>query len=274
MYRFDGMFKRFDSSLMMLLVTAFVAGCGGGGSGGSLPAGFGPGPAGTAPALGTAGTYGIFASDDAAITLAVDSRINGDVGLMDGLGTCGNCTATTVSGAINNGGAAAAQAQSDFVAAYNDASTRSTNACTLAAPTNLAQAQGACTGVTPSTPGPTYGPGLYRTALAIGFSGTITLDGGGGSNGVFIFQTDSALTTATNSRVVLTNGAQAGNVFWVAGAAATLGVSSTFKGTVIAPTAGITVNGGTITEPTDVEGRLASGAAVTVGTFSTVTVPQ
>ena len=70
--------------------------------------------------------------------------------------------------------------------------------------------------------------------IAVGAGFTITLDAQGNADAVFIFQMDSAITTGTNSIVVLANGAQAKNVRWKAGSAATLGVSSIFKGTVIA----------------------------------------
>lgn len=272
---FENLFKPRNTLLITLLATAFVAGCGGGGGGGGSSTGgggTGPGPAGASPSLGVAGTYGIFASN-AAIDLAVGALIVGDAGLNPA-GACNNCTPVTVTGAIENGTAAAIAAQAAFEAAYTDASTRSTNACTLADASELANAQGACVGLTPGTPGPIYGPGLYRTADPIGFSGTITLDAGGNADAVFVFQTDSAITTQPNSTVILANGALARNVWWVAGAAATLGLSSTFKGSVIS-TAAVTVGvGSTVGAPTQVAGRLFSrGAAVTVGSFTTVTVP-
>ena len=279
MNTFENLFKPRNTLLMTLLAAAFVAGCGGGGGGGSTAANAGagagtgaPGPAGASPSLGVAGTYGVFASN-AAVDLAVGALIVGDVGLNPA-GACGNCTTVTVTGAIENGTAAAIAAQAAFEAAYTDASTRSTNACTLADASELANAQGACVGLTPGTPGPIYGPGLYRTADPIGFSGTITLDAGGNADAVFVFQTDSAITTQPNSTVILANGALARNVWWVAGAAATLGLSSTFKGSVIS-TAAVTAGvGSTVGAPTQVAGRLFSRAAtVTVGSFTTVTVP-
>lgn len=289
MNRFEGLFKPLNTLLMALLVAAFVAGCDGGGGGtgptfanpGSPPAGPGagdpgagdPGPAGASPVLGTSSTYGIFASS-AAVTLAADSLVNGDVGLNPA-GACGGCAVgtTIIGGVIHNGDAQAVQAQTDFGVAYVDASTRATNACAVSG--ELSTAQGACAG-NGTTPGPVYAPGLYRSATAIGVGGgsTITLDAGGNADAVFIFQTDAAITTGTSSTVVLAGLAQAKNVWWVAGSAATLGVSSDFKGTVIANSAAVTVLGGTSGDRTLVEGRLfSSGAAADVGTFATVTVP-
>jgi hypothetical protein len=230
------------------------------------------GPIGQPPVfLGTASPYGVFACA-ASVTLVVDSLVNGNVGLNPA-GACNNCVVgTTVKhGVIHNGGAKAVKAQEDFNAAYNEASVRATGACSLSSPSDIHAAQAVCVGF---TPGPTYRPGLYRTADPIGFTGTITLDAQNDPEAVFIFQTDSALTTAPSSVVVLANQAQAKNVFWIVGSAATLGVSSTFKGTVIANSAGITVNNGVSPTPlTDVEGRLFAGAAITVDHDATVSVP-
>ena len=228
------------------------------------------------PNLATAGTYGVFASS-AAVTLAANALVNGDVGLNPA-GACNNCVigTTIIGGVIHSGDAQAIQAQTDFGAAYVEASTRATNACPIV-DGELSSAQAACGGF---TPGPVYRAGLYRTAspIGVGVGFTITLDAQNNPDAVFIFQTDAALTTGTNSTVVLANGAQAKNVWWIAGSAATLGVSSTFKGTVIANGAAITVlngTGGVGGVPTLVEGRLfSSSAAVEVDQFATVTVPH
>ena len=276
MDRFENLFKPRNKMLMALVATAFLAGCGGGGSGGSGSGGSSSalyGPAGAAPVLGTAASYGVFASN-AAVTLAVNSSVTGDVGLNPA-GACNNCVVgtTVLNGVIHNGDQAAIDAQTAFNTAYVDASTRATNACAIV-DAELSHAQAACAGV---TNGPVYVPGLYRTANPIGVGGTftITLDAQGNPDAVFIFQTDSAITTGTHSNVVLAGGALAKNVWWIAGSAATLGVSSHFKGTVIANGAGVQVLGGTALDRTLVEGRLFSHAAgVGVDAFASVTVPQ
>jgi len=228
----------------------------------------------SSPDIGTASTYGVFASA-AAVNLNGTAAVHGDVGLNPA-GACNGCVVglSVIGGVIHIGDAAAIQAQTDFNSAYTDASTRATNACAITG--DLSAAQGACgAGFSPGTPGPIYGPGLYRTATAIGLSGSMTLDAGGNPDAVFIFQSNTAITTATNSTVILANGANAKNVWWIAGSAATLGVSSTFNGTVIANGAAVTVLGGTALAPTTVTGRMFSHAAgVTVDTFATVTVPQ
>ena len=83
-----------------------------------------------------------------------------------------------------------------------------------------------------------------------------------------IFQAGSTLTTAPGSRVTLTGGTQACNVFWQVGSSATLDTGSVFRGTVLAMTS-ITANTGAT-----IEGRLlARGGAVTLDT-NTVTRPS
>jgi hypothetical protein len=276
MKRFNCLFKQSRMLLMSLLAAVVVAGCGGGGSSGGASSGgastTGPGPAGASPNIGTASTYVVFASN-AAVTLAANSTVSGNVGLNPAA-ACNNCVigVTVLNGVIHNGDAAAITAQTDFNTAYVDASTRATNACAIV-DGELSHAQAACAGV---TNGPIYVPGLYRTAnpIGVGSTFTITLDAKGNPDAVFIFQTGSAITTGTNSNVILAGGALAKNVWWIAGSAATLGVSSHFKGTVIANGAGVQALGGTALDPTLVEGRLFSSAAsVGVDAFATVTLP-
>jgi hypothetical protein len=85
------------------------------------------------------------------------------------------------------------------------------------------------------------------------------LDGAGDASSVFIFVTDSTLTTASASTVSFINGAQACNVFWVVGSSATLGTGSVFAGTILAR------DSITVTKAVTVHGRaLARGAAVTL----------
>ena len=97
----------------------------------------------------------------------------------------------------------------------------------------------------PDLGGRTLTRGVYRAgALApLGLSGRLTLDAQGDPGAVFIFQIPSTLVTAPGSSVSLVNGAQACNVFWQVGGAATLGTSSAFQGSLLASTS-ISVNDG------------------------------
>jgi len=95
----------------------------------------------------------------------------------------------------------------------------------------------------------------------------LTLDAQGDPNAIFIFEAASTLSTASSTNVILVNGAQASNVFWVVGSSATLGTYSILRGNVLAQ-ASITVTTGTT-----VDGRaLARTAAVTLDT-DTITRP-
>jgi hypothetical protein len=232
--------------------------------------------------LGRAAPFALFAGPSVTLALpgglVVGSLIDGNLGINPGV-ACTNCaTPLTVTGEIHLADQTAIDAQTDFFAAFVDASTRATNVCTLADPTNMTAPQGACVGYTdPPGSGGTYLPGLYFSAVSIGFTvgGTITLDAGGDPDAVFIFQTGDAITTGVNSTVILTGQAQAKNVWWMAAQAATLSLNTIFKGTVIGD-AGVSVGvGSDITRPTQVEGRVFSRtAAATVGEFTTITVPQ
>jgi hypothetical protein len=101
----------------------------------------------------------------------------------------------------------------------------------------------------------------------LSLSGPLVLDGAGNNNSVFIFQTNSTLTTATGSTITLINGAQECNVFWQVGSSATLGTGSAFAGNILA------LSSITVTTGVTVHGRaLARNAAVTLDT-DTFTVP-
>ena len=112
--------------------------------------------------------------------------------------------------------------------------------------------------------GTTRFAGVYNSLADVAFALTtpLTLDAENDPNAVFIFKTGPSAglsTTATVGNVLLINGAQACNVFWQVGGAATLGASSSFKGNILA-NAAITAGAGTT-----IEGRAFSvTAAVTL----------
>lgn len=96
------------------------------------------------------------------------------------------------------------------------------------------------TTTTNSTHAPAFGsgetlyPGVYAIAAAASIAGTLILDGQGNSNAVFIFKINGAFSTGASTTVVLTNGASACNIFWVAEGAISIGATSVVKGTFIA----------------------------------------
>ena len=115
--------------------------------------------------------------------------------------------------------------------------------------------------------GMTLAPGVYCGG-AISFSAsTLTLDGGGDSNAQWIFQSATTLTTATATSIILTNGAQASNVYWALGTGASIGYASNFVGNVLAQTAITVGTTGVVT------GRLLAETAVTFAGGSAITLP-
>jgi hypothetical protein len=176
------------------------------------------------------------------ITNTGSSVINGDLGLYPGTAVTGFPPAT-LNGTQHVSDALAIQAKSGLTGVYTDAAGR-TPVTTLI--TELG--------------GSTKVAGVYDSMTGtFGITGTVTLDAQGDPNAVFIFKSASTLITASNSNVVLANGAQACNVFWLVGSSATLGSNSTLKGNVIA------VTSITLTTGAQVEGRvMAQNGAVTL----------
>ncbi len=222
--------------------------------------------------LGATELYGVLSNTGVTLGGGPNSttglRVDGDVGIFPA-GACVGCDSTTVSGVIDNGNTVAQAAITAMEAAYNEAIGLATNLCTLIDSGVLTtNPSAACGGNADGV----FAPGLYwsATSIAIPAGGTITLDAGNDSDAVFIFQSESTVDTiGGNTHIILSNGAQAKNVFWVAKSSATIGgTNSDFAGTVLA-LIGITVNTGT-----DMEGRaLARGAAVTVQDGALITVP-
>jgi hypothetical protein len=129
----------------------------------------------------------------------------------------------------------------------------------------------------------TLAPGVY-TAAAGSFmiqGGNLTLDAQGNANAVWVFQMATTLTVggpgaAAPSSIILTNGAQARNVYWQVGSAATINAAGggTFNGTVISQ-AGTTISTPGNVTPVTINGRVLSlGASVTmVNTVINVPAP-
>lgn len=120
---------------------------------------------------------------------------------------------------------------------------------------------------TNTTHGPIFGngevllPGVYSLPAAVSLAATLTMDGGGDTNSVFIIRMVGALTTGALTTVVLTNGARARNIFWVCEAAIALAASTIMKGTLIAHAGAVSMAAGS-----NLEGRMFSlTGAMTLG---------
>jgi hypothetical protein len=76
-------------------------------------------------------------------------------------------------------------------------------------------------------------PGVYDVAGAASIAGTLTLDGNGDPNALFIVRANAgAFNTAASTIVLLTNGATAKNIFWIADGAIGLGSLTNISGTL------------------------------------------
>jgi hypothetical protein len=207
--------------------------------------------AATAPSLGTAGAFAVLGGS--AVTNTGPTVLNGNLGVSPGSAITGFPPGVVVPpGTIHAADAIAAGAQSDNTIAYNALAGQPCNF-------NL-------TGQ--DLGGLTLIPGVYCFATSAQLTGTLTLDGQGDPNAVFVFQIGSTLTTASGSSVNIINGGSGCNLFWQVGSSATLGTATSFVGNILASTS-ITLNTGA-----SVSGRtLAQNGAVTLDS-SNVSITQ
>ena len=192
----------------------------------------------TSATVVSGGDLGIYPTTGAAVT-GFDFSTGGGAGVVSGSPATVHLT-----------DAVAENAQSDFNLAFSYAA-------------GLAN-----TGLIPTTvaANTTFTPGVYSNPAAVGLAvnTTVTLDALGDPDAVFIFQIGSALTTLGGSQVILINNAQAQNVFWQIGSAATIG--GPFVGSIMANTA-VTLGAGFT-----LQGRIFAGSEITLDD-NTVTAP-
>ncbi len=194
----------------------------------------------TAPTLGTAQGFAVLGA--AAVTNTGPTIINGDLGVSPGAAITG-FPPGIVNGTIHAADAVAAQAHSDANTAYNSLAGQPCN--TILTGQDLG--------------GMTLVPGVYCFASSAQLSGTLTLNGQGNPNAIFIFKIGSTLTTATNSSVVFINGGTPCNVFFQVGSSATLGTGTQFSGNIFA------LASVTLTTTANIAGRaIALNGAVTL----------
>jgi len=251
----------------------------------TVKAGAGNGPAPVV--LGSIATFGSFGGSAGTTNMGLKTVINGDIGttavstLITGFHDAGvgdTYTETPLNKGFVNGKiytappaptvsstdegnaatfAIATQARADGLAAYN---------------TLVADPAGADPGAG-SLANLVLAPGVY-TAAGGSFmieGGPLTLDAKGDTNAVWVFQMATSLTVggpgvAFPQSVLLINGAQAKNVFWQVGSAATInaGGGGTMVGTIISQAGAAFSTAGNVTVVT-LNGRVLSlGASVTL----------
>ena len=208
-----------------------------------------------APSLGAAESFAVLGAST--VTNTGPTIVTGNLGVSPGTAVTGFPPGTVVGGSIHAADAVALQAQSDTTTAYNNLAGQACNT-TYGVPTDIG--------------GLTLTPGVYCFLSSAQLTGALTLDAQGNPNAVWVFEIASTLTTASNSSVVLINGAQNCNVFWQVGSSATIGTGTTFIGNILA-LASIS-----LTTNATVSGRaLAQNGAVTMDsnavTISACAVP-
>ncbi len=192
----------------------------------------------TAPTLGTAACYAIFSTDGAVSNTGI-TTITGDVGSNNGSAT--GYDSLLVTGTIHPiPDVSTAQCAADLLVAYNYVNVLPYD-IELKFPVLL----GSSLVLTPHT---------YLMNAAAHLTDTLFLNAQGNANAIFVIQINGALTSSTYSQVVLTNLAQAKNVYWKIEGAVSINNYSVFCGTIIcnngalgALNTGVTLNGRSLT---------------------------
>ena len=202
--------------------------------------------------LGTAGTFAVLTKTG--ITDVFASTIRGDVGASPITGAAIGLTCPEVTGTIYTVNAAGPLPcrltdAPRLTTAVHDEEAAYTNAAGRANPSVVDLGAGQIGGWT-------LAPGLYKWTTGVSISNNVTLTGG--PNDVWIFQVGGPLTQAAASRVTLTGGALAKNVFWQTAGAVDIGATAHFEGTILSQTMIAMKTGASV------NGRLLAQTAVTL----------
>ncbi len=209
------------------------------------------------PDLGTAATFAAFGGGAGVTNQGINTVINGDLGttgastLVTGFHDAGvGCTYTETGSDVGlvNGNIDTAPPpptgaclEEGTATTFDIATLAASDANTAFLDLNPASRPGGTDPGAGQLANSTLPPGVYKAAggtfLITG--GDLTLDAQGDTNAVWVFQTATSLTVGDAGvprNVLLINGAQAKNVFWQVGSAATINAAGggTMVGTIIA----------------------------------------
>lgn len=258
--------------LLTVMFGALLPGCGGSTDGGTDGAGEGPRLLSSvtqsvpskvqAPVnLRSAGSFALLTKTG--ITNVYASVINGDVGTSPITGaaiglTCGEIPTGKLYTVDAAGPLPCSITDATFLTmAVGDMETAYTDAAGRVLPDFTELGSG-------EIGGQTLVPGLYKWGSDVTISTDVTL--AGGPTDVWIFQIAGQINQASATRVNLTGGALAKNVFWQAAGAVSIGTTAHFEGIVLAKTMVAAKTGATV------NGRLLAQTAVTLQK-NTVTEP-
>ncbi len=202
--------------------------------------------------LGSAGTFALLSKTG--ITNVYASTIKGDVGASPITGAAIGLTCSEVSGiiySVNAAGPAPCRvtAATLLTSAVGDMEIAYTDAAGRVRPDFTELGSG-------EIGGKTLAPGLYKWGTDVRISSNVTL--AGGPTDVWIFQIGGGINQASATRVNLTGGALAKNVFWQSAGAVSIGTTAHFQGVILAKTMVAVKTGATV------NGRLLAQTAVTL----------
>ncbi len=201
-----------------------------------------------APTLGSSECYGIFTSDGP-VTDDGASRVVGDIGTNGPGDLTIGYNPLFVTGTIHPiADASTAQCATDVGVAYSYVNTLAEDIILL-----RPDLFGHDLVLTPHT---------YRMNGAVTFTDSVFLNGEGNPDAVFIIKVYGAFNTNVGSKVVLTNGTQAKNVYWMINGAVDININSIFNGSFI--------SAGAIDLQTGV--RMNGRAFTTVGAINTYAI--
>jgi hypothetical protein len=254
----------------------------------------------TGPALGSASTFGAIGGAAGITNQGVNTVINGDIGTTGASTLVTGFHDTTVPYIQFSAGCIYTETTLNVGTVNGTIYTNAPPPTTLTCPNEgtagtfaiatkaLADAQTAYNALVllPSTGDPganlgglTLAPGVWKPAGgALLITGSdLTLDAQGNANAVFVFQMASTLTVGAAGAprsIILINGAQAKNVFWQVGSAATINAAGggTMAGTIIA-SAGVTFSTAGNAAITTLNGRALSLVASVTMVNTVINVP-
>ena len=224
-----------------------------------------PAPIGTPINLGSANNYTILAKSG--ISSVPNSFITGNIGVSPIASTAMTGFSLTLNAAqqfsastqvIGNVYAPdyASPTSGNLTTAVNNMETAYTEAANR--PVNYAELNAG------NISGQTLTPGVYKWATGVLINSDVTLHGG--PNDVFIFQIAKGITQASGTKIILTGGAQAKNIFWQSSETVAIGTDAHFEGIILGKT-NITLGA-----HASIKGRLLAQTAVTL-IMNTVSAP-
>jgi len=113
--------------------------------------------------------------------------------------------------------------------------------------------------------GLTIAPGLYKWSTGLTIPTDVTLSGS--ANDVWIFQIAQNLDISSATKIILSGGAKADNVYWIVAGQTTIGTTAVFNGNILDQTAIVLNTGATL------NGRALAQSAVTLDS-NVVTLPS